>query len=91
MSAADRVVASWVETTGCGTRYEDLTADGQVHVDYTPLLGEPWFEVRTTPGYKPVCGCPRLRKQWCDGCIGCIGCVVCGQCRAPHVRLPLSN
>ncbi|MEV6808960.1 hypothetical protein [Streptomyces sp. NPDC051132] len=41
MSADDQMVASWVEVTGCGTRYEDLTADGQVHVGYTPPLGEP--------------------------------------------------
>ncbi|MFF9002847.1 hypothetical protein ACF1GW_12435 [Streptomyces achromogenes] len=77
-----------MEITGCGTRYEDLTADGQIHVDYAPPLGEPWFEGDDDPGHTPICDCPRLSKQWCDGCIGC---VVRGQCRAPHVRLPLSN
>lgn len=44
MSADGPVVAPRVQSTGCGTRYEELTADGQVHVDYAPPLGEPFFE-----------------------------------------------
>ncbi|MEU0528484.1 hypothetical protein [Streptomyces niveus] len=34
------MVATWVQATGCGTRYEELTADGQVHVDYAFPFGE---------------------------------------------------
>ncbi|MFD8931285.1 hypothetical protein [Streptomyces mirabilis] len=49
MSAADHVIATWVESTGCGTRYEELTADGQVHVDYTPPHGSRGSRATTTP------------------------------------------
>lgn len=64
MSAADHVVATtWVQSTGCGTRYEDLTADGQVHVDYAPPLGEPYFEGDDDPDYTPICWCPRVPKH----------------------------
>ncbi|MEU2930994.1 hypothetical protein ABZ636_39255 [Streptomyces sp. NPDC007251] len=38
------VVATWVEPTARGTRHETLTANGQIHVDYTPPLGESYFE-----------------------------------------------
>ncbi|MFD5477738.1 alpha/beta hydrolase family protein [Streptomyces hawaiiensis] len=55
----------------CGTRYEDLTADGQVHVDYMPPLGEPWFEGDDDPDYNPICSCPRVPKQFCMECAGC--------------------
>lgn len=36
MSAATHVVATWVESTACGTQYETLTADDRVHI-----LGRP--------------------------------------------------
>lgn len=85
MSAADHVIATWVKSTGCGTRYEELTADGQVHVDYTPPLGEPWFEGDDEPDYNPICDCPRLPKQFC---MECAGCAACGQCRGPHTWPP---
>ncbi|SES32309.1 hypothetical protein SAMN04487983_104281 [Streptomyces sp. yr375] len=60
----DTVVAVWTESTWCGTRYETLTADGQVHVDGRPPLGEPWFEGEDAPDYNPICGCPCLPKQF---------------------------
>ncbi|MFD7391352.1 hypothetical protein ACFV46_23115 [Streptomyces sp. NPDC059852] len=41
-------------------RHETLTADGQVHVDGRPTLGEPWFEGEDAPDYNPICHCPRL-------------------------------
>ncbi|MET9197130.1 hypothetical protein ABZX60_27995 [Streptomyces olivaceus] len=88
MSAADHVVATWVQSTGCGTRYEDLTVDGQVHVDYAPPLGEPYFEGDDDPDYNPICWCPRVPKQFC---MGCAGCAACGQCREPHVWPPLQT
>ncbi|MGW2721134.1 hypothetical protein [Streptomyces sp. NPDC001492] len=58
----DTVVAVWVKSTWCGTRHEELTADGQVHVDYAPPLGEPYFEGEDDPDYNPICWCPRLRS-----------------------------
>ncbi|MFF7976905.1 hypothetical protein [Streptomyces sp. NPDC007905] len=45
----DLVVATWVEPTAYGTRYETLTADGQVHIDNAPPLGEPYFEGEDDP------------------------------------------
>ncbi|MFJ7497937.1 hypothetical protein ACIQZB_44025 [Streptomyces sp. NPDC097727] len=86
MSAADHVVATWVQSTGCGTRYEELTTDGQVYVDYAPPLGEPWFEGDDDPDYNPICSCPRVPKQFCRECAGC---AACGQCTGPHVWPPL--
>jgi hypothetical protein len=86
MGDPDTVVAVWVKSTWCGTRYEDLTADGQVHVDYTPPLGEPWFEGDDDPDYNPICWCPRLPKQFC---MECATCAACGQCNGPHVWTPL--
>lgn len=86
MSADGPVVATWVQSTGCGTRYEELPADGQVHVDYTPPLGEPWFEGDDDPDHKPICSCPRVPKQFC---MECAGCAACGQCTGPHVWPPL--
>ncbi|MGM0361671.1 hypothetical protein ACNFRX_16880 [Streptomyces griseoaurantiacus] len=86
MSADGPVVATWVQSTACGTRYEDLTADGQVHVDYAPPLGEPWFEGDDDPDHNPICSCPRLPKQFC---MECAGCAACGQCTCPHVWPPL--
>ena len=85
MSAAAHVIATWAESTGCGTRYEELTADGQVHVDSTPPLGEPWFVGDDEPDYNPICDCPRLPKQFC---MECAGCAACGQCRGPHTWPP---
>lgn len=85
MSAADHVIATWVTSTGCGTRYEDLAADGEVHVDYRPPLGEPWFEGEDDPDYNPICWCPRVPQQFC---MECAGCAACGQCRGPHVWPP---
>ncbi|MDQ0904603.1 hypothetical protein QFZ22_000588 [Streptomyces canus] len=82
----DTVIAVWVESTWCGTRFETLTADGQVHVDGRPPLGEPWFEGEDDPDYNPICGCPRLPKQFC---MECAGCAACGQCNGPHVWSPL--
>ncbi len=35
-------------------------------------------------GVDPICSCPRLPKEWCEGCGGC---VVCGQCREPVAAL----
>ncbi|PNG23537.1 hypothetical protein C1J00_03575 [Streptomyces cahuitamycinicus] len=58
-------------STGGGTRYEDLTADGEVHVDYRPPLGEPWFEGEDDPDHNPICHCPRVPKQFCMKCAGC--------------------
>ncbi|MGC2998657.1 hypothetical protein ACPF8X_09805 [Streptomyces sp. G35A] len=84
MSAADRVAATWVQSTGCGTRYEELTADGQVHGDYAPPLGEPWFEGDDDPD-NPICSCPRVPKQFC---VACASCAACGQCTGPHVWPP---
>ncbi|MEU1668510.1 hypothetical protein ABZ547_34010 [Streptomyces sparsogenes] len=74
--------------TGCGTRYVDLTADGQVHVACAPPLGEPWFEGDDDPDYHPVCSCPRVPKHFC---MECVGCAACGQCTGPHVGPPLPN
>ncbi|MCX4971054.1 hypothetical protein OHA98_41320 [Streptomyces sp. NBC_00654] len=85
---SEDVVAVWVESTGCGPRYEELAADGELYVDYAPPLGEPYFEGDDDPDYNPICGCPHLPKQWCTGCGGC---AVCGQCREPHVWPPLRN
>lgn len=48
------MLASWVEVTGCGTRYEDLTADVQVHVDYAPPIGEPWLQGKDDPDSNPT-------------------------------------
>lgn len=79
MSAADPVVATWVQATGCGTRYEELTADGQVHVDYAPPFGESYSE---DDDDNPICHCPRLPQQFC---MECAGCAACGQCSGPHV------
>ncbi|MFB7941761.1 hypothetical protein [Streptomyces sp. NPDC056049] len=88
MSAADRVVATWPQSTGCGTRHEELTADGQVHVDYAPPLGEPWFEGDDDPNYNPICDCPRVPLQFC---LECAGCAACGQCAGPHIWPPLAS
>lgn len=88
MSAADHVVATWVQSTGCGTQYEDPTADGQVHVDYSPPLGEPYFEGDDDPDYNPICACPRVPKQFC---LECASCAACGQCTGPHVWPPLRS
>ncbi|MFF1546038.1 hypothetical protein [Streptomyces sp. NPDC058291] len=82
----DTVVAVWVESTWCGTRYETLTADGQVHVDGRPPLGEPWFEGDDDPDYNPICWCPRTPQQFC---MECATCAACGQCSGPHVWPPL--
>ncbi|WP_432016563.1 hypothetical protein [Streptomyces hydrogenans] len=60
MSAADRVVTTGSQSTGCGTRYEELTADDQVHVACAPPLEDPWFEGDDDPDYNPICGCPRV-------------------------------
>jgi hypothetical protein len=54
----DTVIAVWVESTWCGTRFDALTADGQVHADGRPPLGEPSFEGEDAPDYNPICGCP---------------------------------
>ncbi|MEV7082381.1 hypothetical protein AB0N88_28210 [Streptomyces sp. NPDC093516] len=81
----DTVIAMWTESTWCGTRHETLTADGQVHVDGRPPLGEPWLEGEDDPDYNPICHCPRLPKQFC---MECAGCAACGQCRGPHIRPP---
>ncbi|MER6738934.1 hypothetical protein [Streptomyces puniciscabiei] len=75
------MVATWVQSTGCGTRYETLTGGGRVHVDYTPPLGEPYFE--GDPDYTLICNCPRLME--------CANCAACGQCRGPHVWTPLPS
>ncbi|WP_267885080.1 hypothetical protein [Streptomyces globisporus] len=32
-------------------------ADGQVHVDHTPPLGESYFEGDDDPDYHPICRC----------------------------------
>ena len=88
MSADGPVIATWVQSTGCGTRYEELTADGQVHVDYAPPLGEPWFEGDDDPDHNPICSCPRVPKQFC---MECAGCAACGQCTGPHVWPPRRN
>ncbi|AQU69718.1 hypothetical protein BBN63_29525 [Streptomyces niveus] len=50
--------------TGCGTRYEELTADGQGHVDYALPFGESYSEGDDNP----ICHCPRLPKQFCMAC-----------------------
>ncbi|MFJ2170400.1 hypothetical protein [Streptomyces griseofuscus] len=81
-------VAAWVQSTACGTRYETLTADGQVHVDYAPPLGEPYFEGDDDPDYNPICNCPRIPALFC---MECAGCAACGQCRGPHVWPPLPS
>ncbi|MFI1293400.1 hypothetical protein ACH4VM_33990 [Streptomyces sp. NPDC020792] len=82
------VVVTWVEPTACGTRHETLTADGQVHVDYTPPLGESYFEGDDAPDYNPICNCPRVPKQFC---MECASRAACGQCTGPHVWPPLAN
>ncbi|MEU6511255.1 hypothetical protein [Streptomyces sp. NPDC046942] len=81
------MVATWVEPTACGTRHETLTADGQVHVNYTPPLGEPYFEGDADPDYN-ICNCPRLPALFC---MECAGCAACGQCRGPHAWPPLPS
>ncbi|TJZ95309.1 hypothetical protein [Actinacidiphila oryziradicis] len=73
----DQVVAQWVESTGCGTRYETLTADGQVHVQVAPPWGEARFEGDGDPDYNPVCCCPRAPQAWCAECGGCADCWKC--------------
>lgn len=84
--APDTVVAVWVELTCCGTRCEMLTADGQVHVDGRPPLGEPrYYEGEDDPDHNPICHCPRTLKQLC---LACAGCAACGQCRDPHIWPP---
>ncbi|MFF1280723.1 hypothetical protein [Streptomyces sp. NPDC058299] len=85
MSADGPVVAMWVQSTGCGTRYEELTDDGQVHVDYAPPLGEFWLEGDDVPDHNPICSYPRVPKQFRTECAGC------GQCTGPHVWPPLRN
>ncbi|MEU6672484.1 hypothetical protein [Streptomyces sp. NPDC046727] len=80
-------VATWVQATGGGTCYETLTADGQVHVDYAPPLGEPYSE-GDDPDCNPICNCPRLPALFC---VECAGCAACGQCRGSHVWTPLPS
>ncbi|MFF5279639.1 hypothetical protein [Streptomyces sp. NPDC000133] len=55
---ADAVIATWVTATDCGARYETLHADGQVHVDVQPPIGEPEFDGQDDPDHNPVCNCP---------------------------------
>jgi hypothetical protein len=54
----DAVVAVWVELTSCGTRFEMVTADGQLHGDYRPPVGEYRFQGEDDPVYNPICQCP---------------------------------
>lgn len=67
---ADAVIATWVTSTDCGARYETLHADGQVHVDVQPPIGEPEFDGQDDPDHNPVCNCPRAPRSWCDRCAG---------------------
>ncbi|MGK5629160.1 hypothetical protein [Streptomyces sp. URMC 123] len=85
MSAADRIVATWTQATGCGTCHELLAADGKVHADYSPPLGEPWFEGDDDPDYNPICSCLRLPRQFC---MECADCAACRRCTGPHVLAP---
>jgi hypothetical protein len=86
--SAERTVAVWTTVTGGGTRIERLTADGQVHGDGRPPLGEPWFEGDDDPDWNPVCDCPRAPRDWCQPCGGC---AACGECthRPGPVSRPL--
>lgn len=77
MSSEDAVVATWTESTGCGTRFERLTADGRLHVSFRPPFGEPWFEGDDDPDYNPVCNCPSTPQAWCAECGGCADCWEC--------------
>ncbi|MFD9044594.1 hypothetical protein [Streptomyces bottropensis] len=80
----DTVIAVWTESTWCGTRHE--TADGQVHVDGRPPIGEPrYYEGEDDPGFNPICHCPRTPAQFC---LTCAGCAACGQCCGPHIWPP---
>lgn len=58
---------------------------GQVHANYAPPLGEPYFEGDDDPDYNPICSCPRAPKQFC---LACAGCAACGQCQGPHTWPP---
>jgi hypothetical protein len=69
--SADRTVAVWTSVTGCGTRTETLTDDGQVHVDVIPPFGETEFAGDDDPDYNPVCNCPRAPRAWCEQCADC--------------------
>lgn len=60
----------WHLTSDCGARYETLHADGQVHVDVQPPIGEPEFDGQDDPDHNPVCNCPRAPRSWCDRCAG---------------------
>ncbi|WP_328766067.1 hypothetical protein [Streptomyces sp. NBC_00286] len=73
----DTVIAVWVELTGCGTRHETLTADGQVHVDGRPS-GRAVVPGRRRPRLQPdllvpahphavLYGVRRLRRLRGDG------------------------
>ncbi|MGW5355985.1 hypothetical protein ACWERV_36435 [Streptomyces sp. NPDC004031] len=75
--SADRTVAVWTRTTGCGVRVSTLTDDGRVHVTGLPPLGEPWFEGDDDPDYNPVCDCPRAPRGWCEQCDDCPTCAQC--------------
>lgn len=56
---ADAVFAVWVESTWCGTRFETLTADGQVHL--RPPIGEPrYYDGEDDPDFTPICHCPHV-------------------------------
>lgn len=75
--SAGRTVAVWTPVTGCGTRIETLTDDGQVHVQAYPPLGEPEFDGDDDPDFNPVCNCPRAPQAWCEQCAGCVACREC--------------
>ncbi|MEU5200369.1 hypothetical protein AB0G86_41075 [Streptomyces scabiei] len=77
------VAAVWVESTWCGIWFETLTADGQVHIDGRPPIGEPrYYEGEDDPDFNPVCHCPRTPRQFC------LACADCGQCPGPHIWPP---
>ncbi|MCX4460214.1 hypothetical protein OOK58_56810 [Streptomyces sp. NBC_01728] len=70
-----------MESTGCGARFETLTADGQLHVDGRPPIVEPRFEGEDAPDCNPICGCPRVPSTPYYPCGGCRACGQCWHCR----------
>ncbi|APY90339.1 hypothetical protein A7J05_35965 [Streptomyces alfalfae] len=81
-------MATWSEHSEVGYHYEDLLADDSVIAWTEPPFDKSLYSGDDGPARTPICGCPRIPREFS---VECAGCATCGQCSGPHVWPPLQT